>query len=269
MTVPAIAMTAPVGPSTGSGTGAPLLVLGPSLGTSTILWETTLPHLGAYRVALWDLPGHGAAPAPTAPFSVADIADAVAAAVREILDRSGPVLYAGVSLGGAVGLELLLRHPDVFDRAAIICSGAKIGDPDGWHERAAAVRSMGTASLVIGAAGRWFAPGSIAAHPDLTGRLLHTLRDSDDAAYAWCCDALADYDVRDRLDEITIPVLAVWGDHDPVTTEASSRQIADGVRDGRAVGISDASHLAPADDPDAVAAAMRDFFDARTWKGDR
>ena len=254
MTVPAIAMTAPTGPA-----GAPLLVLGASLGTSAILWESTRPLLGdRFRVALWDPPGHGAAPAPSEPFTVGEVADAVAAAIQEVAD--GPVHYAGVSLGGAVGLELMLRHPELVDAAAIICSGAKIGEADGWHERADEVRSMGTASLVIGAAERWFAPGSIAAHLELTGRLLHVMRDTDDAAYAWCCDALATYDVRDRLAEIAVPVLAVWGDHDEVTPEASARLIADGVRDGRAVGIADASHLAPVDDPDAVAAALVDFF---------
>lgn len=262
MTMPTIAITAPVGPSTGSGTeNAPLLVLGPSLGTSTIMWETAVPRLVEhYRIAAWDLPGHGRAPAPSEPFTVGDIADAVAGAIRELTDR--PVHYAGVSLGGAVGLELMLRHPELVDAAAIVCSGAKIGEPPGWYERAEAVRTMGTASLVIGAAGRWFAPGSIAAHPDLTGRLLHALRDTDDAAYAWCCDALAEYDVRDRLAAIAVPVLAVWGAHDEVTPEASARQIADGVHDGRAVGIPDASHLAPVDDPDAVAAALVDFFRA-------
>lgn len=256
MSVPAIAMTQPVGPA-----GAPLLVLGPSLGTSAIVWESTVPMLvDRYRVALWDLPGHGAAPVPDEPFSVADIADAVAAAIGEV--DGGPVLYAGVSLGGAVGLELVLRHPGVVSAAALICSGARIGEPPGWYERAASVRSMGTASVVVGSAARWFAPGSIAAHPDLTGRLLHALRDTDDGAYARCCDALAEHDVRGRLGDIDVPVLAIWGDQDPVTPEASAREIAEGVRDGRAVGIPDAAHLAPVDDPDAVAAALRDFFDA-------
>ena len=54
MTAPSIALTAPVGPE-----GAPLVVLGPSLGTSTILWEQVMPQLAQrYRVVAWDLPGH-------------------------------------------------------------------------------------------------------------------------------------------------------------------------------------------------------------------
>lgn len=279
MTLPTISLTTPVGPSTGAGTeagsgtdaragaagaadgaatgSAPLLVLGPSLGTSTILWDRVVPALAEhYRVVAWDLPGHGAAPPSNAPFTIADLADAVAAAI------DGPFLYAGVSLGGAVGLELLLRHGERIDAAAIICSGAAIGTPEGWHDRAAQVRAQSTSSLIVGSAQRWFAPGSIERDPDLTGRLLHVLQDTDDESYARCCEALAAFDVRDRLGEITTPVLAVWGAHDGVTPEASAREIAAGVQHGEARGIRDASHLAPADDPAATALALREFFDA-------
>lgn len=252
MTVPTIALTTPAGPE-----AAPLLVLGPSLGTSTLLWDRVIPTLTErHRVVAWDLPGHGAAPAATEPFTIAEIADAVAAAI------DGPFLYAGVSLGGCVGLELLLRHPDRVAAAAIVCSGAVVGTPESWRERAAQVRARSTSSLIAGSAQRWFAPGSIERDPDLTGRLLHVLQDADDESYALCCEALAALDVRGRLREIAAPVLAVWGGHDGVTPEASAREIAGGVQRGSATGIPDASHLAPADDPAATASALVDFFDS-------
>lgn len=253
-----IAVTDPVGPA-----DAPLLVLGPSLGTSTILWEGVVPALArTHRVVLWDLPGHGAAPPADAPFSVADLADAVADAVADVGADLGAdrIRYVGVSLGGAVGLEIMLRHPELVESAAILCSGAAIGTPEGWHDRAAQVRAQSTSSLIIGSAQRWFAPGSVAAHPDITGRLLHVLQDTDDESYALCCEALAEFDVRDRLGEIRTPVLAVWGAHDAVTPETSAREIADGVRHGRARGIPEASHLAPVDDPVAVGQLLTEFF---------
>jgi len=249
-----IAVTDPVGPA-----DAPLLVLGPSLGTSAIVWEGVVPALArTHRVVLWDLPGHGAAPPADAPFSVADLADAIADVGANL--RADRVRYAGVSLGGAVGLEIMLRHPELVESAAILCSGAAIGTPEGWHDRAAQVRAQSTSSLIIGSAQRWFAPGSVAAHPDVTGRLLHVLQDTDDESYALCCEALAEFDVRDRLGEIRTPVLAVWGAHDAVTPETSAREIADGVRHGRARGIPEASHLAPVDDPVAVGQLLTEFF---------
>ncbi len=66
--------------------------------------------------------------------------------------------YAGSSLGGFVGLQLALDHPDRVTRVAMIGSLPKIGTREGWLQRSADVRSMGTPSLVTATAGRWFTP---------------------------------------------------------------------------------------------------------------
>lgn len=247
---------------------APLLVLGPSLGTSTILWETAAPALAErYNVYAWDLPGHGVSDPATDAFTVADLADAVADGIREL--TPGPVFYAGVSLGGATGLELLLRHPDLVTAAAIVASGAQLGDPQAWRDRAAQVRAQSTSTLIAGSAQRWFAPGSIERVPELSGRLLHALQDADDESYAGCCEALGAYDVRARLGEIATPVLAVWGESDQVAPEPKAVEIAEGLRDGRVVRIAGAAHLPPAEQPDATARALRDFFDRIAQGGAR
>lgn len=256
MTVPEIVLTGPDGPE-----GAPLLVLGPSLGTSTILWETTAPLLRTrYRVTAWDLPGHGESPAPEASFSVDDLADAVAAGVRAL--GAARIRYAGVSLGGATGLALALRHPDLVEAAAIVASGAMLGEPEAWAERAAQVRAQSTSSLIVSSAERWFAPGSIEREPDLSGRLLHALQNADDEGYALCCEALAGYDVRSRLSGIRMPIRALWGRYDRVAPEAKAVEIAAGVVNGRSAVIEDAAHLPPAEQPAATASALFDFFDS-------
>lgn len=255
MTAPAVSLTPPVGPA-----DAPLIVLGPSLGTSTILWEDVVPLLvDDYRVSAWDLPGHGSSPKAADAFTVEDLADAVADATAA---RSGgsPVLYAGVSLAGAVGLALGLRHPSLIRRAAIIASGAQLGESAAWHERAAQVRAQSTSSLIIGSAQRWFGPDSIARRPELSGRLLRALQSADDESYAWCCEALAAYDVRGELGSIRMPVLAVWGEHDAVAPQAKAAEIASGVADGAIAEITDAAHLPPAEQPAAIAAVLREFF---------
>lgn len=258
MSAPAIAVTPLVGP-----VGAPLIVLGPSLGTSTILWEDVIPTLAArYRVVAWDLPGHGSSPPAAGAFGVAELADAVAAAAP-----ADVFLYAGVSVGGATGLELTLRHPDRVAAAVVVASGAQLGDPSAWHDRAAQVRAQSTSSLIVGSAQRWFAEGSIARHPELTGRLLHALQAADDESYALCCEALAAYDVRERLGAVAAPTLALWGEHDGVAPEAKAAEISAGVRRGRRAMIAGAAHLPPAEQPDAVAAAILDFF--ALTEGDR
>lgn len=256
MNLPPISVTAPEGPP-----DAPLLVLGCSLGTGAHLWTRAVAALREHRrVSIWELPGHGAAPpVGTADLSIRTLADAVAQVFDEPFD------YAGVSIGGAVGLELAVHHAPQVRSAAIICSGATIGTADGWHERAAQVRAQGTAALVVGSAQRWFAPGTIASEPVHTGEMLHGLRDTDDESYARCCEALATFDVRPHLPAISIPVLTAWGEHDAVTPAASSAEIAAAVPGAKLRRIADASHLAPVDQPLATAALINEFL--RTRKG--
>ncbi|WP_144783925.1 alpha/beta fold hydrolase [Microbacterium sp. BH-3-3-3] len=246
-----ISLTAPVGPA-----DAPLVVLGPSLGTSTILWDDVVPLLADdYRIAAWDLPGHGTGPIAREAFTVSDLADAVAAALPD-----DTFLYAGVSLGGATGLELARRHGTRLRGAAIVASGAVLGDAVSWTERAAQARSQSTSSLIVASAQRWFAPESMARRPELSGRLLHALQDADDDSYARCCEALAAYDVRATLGEIAVPVLAAWGAFDQVAPESKAVEIAEGVQRGSVARIDDAGHLPPAEQPEAVAALLRSFF---------
>ncbi len=255
MTVPVLVAT-----ELTSNPDGPLLVLGPSLGTaSAVLWEPVLPALAErYRVVAWDLPGHGASPAAAAPFTIEELADGVVA----ILDELGVsnALYAGVSIGGATGLALGIHHPGRFTKLAIVASAAKIGTPEAWVERAAMVRAQSTSPLVVPSAQRWFAPGIVEEQPVVAGRLLHNLQDADDESYALACEALRDFDVVDRLGEIEAPVLALYGDHDATTPQASSEQIAAGVRDGRAALIANSAHLPPANQPAATARELLAFL---------
>src|SRR3954453_9671441 len=237
------------------------LVLGPSLGTSAdACWGACAALLrDEFDVVAWELPGHGADPGP-APEDLT--VEALAARVLEQVD--GPFLYAGDSVGGEVGLELLLTAPDRLLGAVLCCTGAKIGDEAVWTERVAAVRASGTASLVTASAGRWFGPGFMQREPERASALLHALRDADDDGYLAVVHALAAFDVRDRLGEIEAPVVAVAGAHDPTCPPDTLREIAEGVRDGRLVVLDDVSHQAPAEAPEEVARIIRELAEELT-----
>ena len=243
----------------------PLLVVGPSLGTSVVtLWGACVDQLSDhFQVIGWDLPGHGDSPAAKAAFDLPALASAVLALVDAVLaeqdDPGGSFVVAGDSVGGAVGLQLLLDQPGRVDAAAVICSGAAIGTPEGWHERAAAVRADGLEALVETASARWFGPGFVDREPVVAGALLDSLSGTDPASYAWVCEALAGFDVRDRLTEITRPVLAVAGAADQVTPPASAGEIADRVRNGTLVVLDAVAHLAPAEAPADIARLLIDF----------
>ncbi|MER7559233.1 alpha/beta fold hydrolase [Nocardioides sp. NPDC126508] len=239
-------------------TSKPILVVGPSLGTSvTALWSATAELLAdSFHVIGWDLPGHGHGAPTTEPFSMADLAAGVLACIDRVLtdrgERHGTFAYAGDSVGGAVGLQLLLDAPTRVSAAVLTNTGAKIGEPDGWTDRATTVRGAGTASQIAGSTQRWFAPGFLEREPARGGALLHSLRDADAESYALVCEALAAYDVRGRLAEIAAPVLTIAGVDDAPTPPASLEEIAVGVRNGRLVTLDAVGHLAPAEAPHAV-----------------
>ncbi len=242
----------------------PLLVLGPSLGTSaTTLWSQCADGLSdAFDVVAWDLPGHGHNRAvPDEPFTMAELAAGVLHVVDDLLAERGAVggtfAYAGDSAGGAVGLQLLLDVPRRVTAAVLLCTGAKIGTAEGWRERIDQVREAGTAAMVSASAQRWFGSAFLDREPERGSALLHTLQATDDEGYVQVCAALADFDVRDRLAEIGVPVLAVAGAEDEVTPTADLRAIADGVPDGRLVELQGVAHLAPAEAPEKVARLVR------------
>ncbi len=120
------------------------------------------------------------------------------------------------------------------------------------------MRSSGTPVMVEASAARWFGPGFIDREPEAATGLLRALQDTDRFGYAWTCEALARFDVRERLPEIGVPVLAVAGAHDETTPVASLREIAEGVARGRLVVLDDVAHQAPAEDPDDVARLIRE-----------
>ena len=242
----------------------PLLVLGPSLGTSaTTLWSAAAAHLGdAFDVVGWDLPGHGHnAAVPAEAFTMAELAAGVLHVVDDLLaargEPGGSFAYAGDSVGGAVGLQLLLDAPRRITSAVLLCTGARIGDARSWGERIDQVRASGTPVMVAGSAERWFGAGFLDREPDRASALLHALADAADAGYVGVCGALAEFDVRDRLGEIDVPVLAVAGEQDVATPPEKLHEIADGVADGRCVELPGVAHLPPAEAPEVVARLVR------------
>ena len=241
---------------------APALLLGPSLGTSYALWDKVAPELSAaHRVVRWDLPGHGGSAAGLigAGATVGDLAGLVLALADALgIERFA---YAGVSLGGAVGLHLAVHHPDRLSSLAVICSSAHFNGAEPWEERAALARRQGLADLAEGADARWFTPGFT------VPGLVRDHREADPEAYAACCDALAAFDLRDRLPEITVPLLAIAGREDPATPPAHLREIADTVAGAALVEIPGASHLAPAERPEAVLTALRAHFSGAAGRG--
>lgn len=253
MTVPVIRAT--YSPADGGHDGATTIVLGPSLGTTTAVWDRVRPLLNVgHPLLAWDLPGHGTSPATREPFSMEELAQGVLAAIDEAGIRDFG--YTGISLGGVAGLQLALLEPARVTRVALIGSLPKIGVREGWVQRAADVRAMGTPSLVSATAGRWFVPGFLEREPEVASRVLNGLLDIDDESYALCVDALRETDLTDRVPDLPMPVALIEGDSDPIIPLDTARAVADSARQGTLHVIDDASHLVAVEHPAQVAGIL-------------
>ncbi|MDX6355149.1 MAG: 3-oxoadipate enol-lactonase / 4-carboxymuconolactone decarboxylase [Streptomyces sp.] len=247
--------------------GDPVLILGTSLGTSSAAWDALVPALARRRrVVRWDLPGHGGSPASLIGEG-ATVAD-LAGLVLGLADHLGVQRfdYAGISLGGAVGLYLAVHHPERVGLLAVVCSSARFGEPSGWRDRAELARAKGVEAVAGGAPGRWFTAGFVGT--PVAEAALRDLRATDSAGYAACCDAISTYDLRPELTRITAPTLVVAGREDSATPPAHARELTDGIDGSTLVELAGAAHLAAIERPAAVLAALQEHFSAQGAKDD-
>ncbi len=225
--------------------GRPPLLLGNSLCTTLAMWESSLPGLtAAGRVIRFDLRGHGRSPAPPGPYTLAELGGDVLA----LLDRLGieRVDYAGVSIGGMVGMWLAASAPERVRRLVVVCSSAKL-DSGAFRARAQAVLAAGSTAPVVDAVlARWFTPGFAAAHAPVLAELREMFVATPAGGYAGCCEALASMDLRPELPRIGAPTLVIGGAQDEALPPAAhSEPIARAIPGARYELVSPAAHIAP------------------------
>lgn len=240
--------------------GAPVVLLGSSLGATLELWEPQVPALAErFRVVRFDHRGHGRSPVPPGPYEIADLGGDVLA----LLDRLGAerASYAGLSLGGMVGMWLGAHAPDRADRLALLCTSAHLPNPT-WAERAAAVRAAGTTEVIADAVvERWLTPSFARERPEVAARLRATLAAQPPEGYAACCGAIERMDLRPDLGAIRAPTLVVAAADDPATPPEHGRVIAAAIPGARFELVADAAHLAGVQRPEIVTALLFDHLD--------
>lgn len=238
---------------------APVLILGPSLGTTWHMWDRQIGELSTrWRVIRFDLPGHGGAPAHPAD-SVGELAERLLATLDLLgVQRFG---YAGCSIGGAVGIELALRHPHRLASLALVAASPRFGTADEFRQRGVVVRTNGLDPMARSAPERWFTGGFAAAQPAIVEWAVQMVRTTDPGCYIAACEALAAFDVRHELSRVGVPTLVLVGSEDQVTGPAEARTLVAGIPDARLALVPGASHLAPVEQPAAVTDLLAHHFE--------
>ncbi len=229
----------------------PVVVLANSLGATHHMWDAQLDMLNErFRVVRYDTRGHGASPVPDGPYSIDDLADDVVA----LLDRLGVerAHLVGLSLGGMTAMRVAARNPERVDRMVLLCTASHLPPAHAWSQRAATVRADGAGAVAEAVVDRWFSP-------DFAGNRTHwrdMVAGTPAEGYAACCEAIAELDLRQDLSAITAPTLAIAGVDDPATPPARLEEIVAAVPGSRLLVVEHAAHLANAEQPAVVTAAL-------------
>lgn len=242
---------------------APVLLLSNSLGTTLEMWEDQAAMFSStHRVVCYDTRGHGGSPVTPGPYRFDDLGDDVLA-IMDALDINHAV-FCGISMGGHTALWLGAHAGERFSGIAVCNSAAKIGIAQAWRERASTVRRGGAEAMRALAATspeRWFTPEFIMARPGVVEKAQGWIAGIEPEGYAACCDALAESDLRAKLNRISLPTLLLAGESDPVTTVADAQAMHAAIP-GSSLATVPASHLSNLEAPEAFNQALADFMDS-------
>jgi len=236
---------------------APPLMLGNSLGTDFALWDPIMPALTqSFRVVRMDTRGHGASDAPAGDYTIEMLGrDVLAVADAARLDRFS---WAGVSLGGMIGMWLGANSSERVARLVLSNTGAKL-DPSGWADRIAKIRAGGMAAIADTVMGRFFTASFVANPNAHCATVRETLLSLDPVGYIGCCAAIRDMDLSSALARIVAPTLVVVGEHDLATPRPLGEAIAAAVPGARLL-VLPVAHLPHSERPEQFVAEVVPFL---------
>jgi pimeloyl-ACP methyl ester carboxylesterase len=229
-----------------------LLCVHGSGGESTV-WKSQFRITDRYPVVALDLSGHGDSDDVDASAGFG-VLSAYADDVIAVADAVGADVLVGNSLGGAVVMHALLER-DVDPESIVLAgTGAKLpvlSDLLSWldddFERAVEFLHE---------------PGRLFEDPD--ERLLEVSKaamyEAGQAVTRRDFRTCHEFDVRDRLGEISVPTLAVVGENDRLTPRWYHEELVDDIEHAELATVADAAHLAMLESPDAFNAALTEFL---------
>jgi 3-oxoadipate enol-lactonase len=215
------------------------------------MWAAQADVLRDFDVVRIEHPGHGGEPM----IELGDVGDLS----RRVLNivKSERFSFVGLSLGGAVGMQMALDAPGRLDRLLLACTSSRFGSPESWDERIALVRAEGMEAIADVVLPRWFTPsfGDVQRYRSM---FVATAPET----YVRYCEILREFDLRGRLGAVEAPTLAIAGAEDPTSPPDVVESLAAEIPAARVVVIPRAAHLANVEQPDEFNEALLAHLDA-------
>jgi 3-oxoadipate enol-lactonase len=226
-------------------------------GLPGVAWLPVLPFLSGFRSIYYDNRGTGNSDKPEKPFSIAEMADD-ASNLLAGLGIARAKVY-GVSMGGMIAQDLVLRHPEQVDKVVLGCTWAggpaAVVAPTEVHEqlREAFVTMPGNPEQALDKLmPLLFPPEFICTHPELKSMILAGFKmapptppESIERTRA----AIEGFDAYDRIAQIKCPVLIVHGDKDVLVPPQNASLLKSRIPQAELFIIPGAGHSYAAVDP--------------------
>ncbi|OJF94098.1 3-oxoadipate enol-lactonase [Pararhizobium antarcticum] len=244
----------------GGPAGRPVLVFANSLGTDFRIWRDVIVRLaGDFPILTYDKRGHGLSDIGDAPETIeTHVGDLVA-----LLDHLSikDAVICGLSVGGLIAQGLYQSRPDLV-RALILCDTAhKIGTPEIWNSRIAAIEADGIDSIADAVMERWFTPAFRSEQALALAGYQNMLVRQPVAGYTGLCAAIRDADYTEAAKSIAVPTLCVVGDQDGSTSPELVLSMAKLIPGARYEIIKDAGHIPCVEQPEMLTEILRAFID--------
>jgi len=255
------------------GDGPPVVLVHAAIADHT-MWDREVAWLAArgHRVITYDVRGFGRSPEPSEDYYDHD--DLVA-----VLDHCDvrTAILVGASNGGRIVLDTALQARDRV--AGLFLAGAYVprvpGDRffrAGADAENAALEAGDFEGAVEANLSTWVTGhgrGADAVDAQVRDRVRAWLTDllPRQAAQQYGSE-LVEPLVRDRLNELLVPTMAVVGEHDAPQLVATAGLIAGSVPHARLAFVDNAAHLSNLEQPDVFAALLQEFLDDVQRRGE-
>jgi pimeloyl-ACP methyl ester carboxylesterase len=255
----------------GTGDEEPV-VLVHGLGGQWQNWLENIPRLAQERrVLALDLPGHGLTPEPAqGKISISGYGRCVDAFCEEL--GLGEVSLVGNSMGGFVAAEVAIQFPERVSRLVLV-SAAGISTADAFKQPVLLMGRVAFAMATNSAARhRRLASRPITRHASLALVARHPRLLRADLAYEGffkgagkpgfddALRACLNYDFRDRLPDVKVPTLIVWGEKDSIIPVSDANEFERLISDSRKVVMKDTGHIPMAERPNAFNDVLTEFL---------
>jgi 3-oxoadipate enol-lactonase len=238
--------------------GEPVLDFSNSLGTNLSMWEPQVQALSdEFRILRYDSRGHGLSSVPPGPYTEEQFGGDILA-LMDAIDIP-QAYFCGLSMGGQVGIWLGAKAPQRVARLVLCDTAARIGNPEIWNNRIAAIRAGGMPAIVSGTIDRWFTQRFIMQSREVIASVRRMIFDTPPQGYIGCCEAIRDADLTEDASRVNAATLVISATHDPATPPAQGRLLASLIRGARYLEL-DASHLSNMEAASQFTSAVREFF---------